>query len=257
MATIKDTAICVRHWDFSETSQTVGLFTREHGMIRGIAKGAKREKSDFSGGIDVLTRGEVVAISKPGRDLATLTRWSLDEIFPAVRINLAANRAAIYMADLVHHMLTDSDPHPELFDALVDALRALNTPLQIDAALLRLQWQVLRETGYQPELNHDALTNQPLAEDDSILAFSSTAGGLVADTGERDRWRVRRDTIELLRAIERQHDSPDTPDLPDVPPATVDRANRLLAAHFRELIGSEPASMRWAFSDLLRRDAMP
>ncbi|MFM1832063.1 MAG: hypothetical protein RLZZ461_379, partial [Planctomycetota bacterium] len=26
MPTIRDEAICVRHWDFSETSQTVSLF---------------------------------------------------------------------------------------------------------------------------------------------------------------------------------------------------------------------------------------
>ena len=42
MPTISDYAICIRRWDFSETSQTVSLFTRESGIIRGLAKGAKR-----------------------------------------------------------------------------------------------------------------------------------------------------------------------------------------------------------------------
>ena len=49
MHTLKDTAICIRRWDFSETSQTVSLLTREHGILRGLAKGAKREKGTFSG----------------------------------------------------------------------------------------------------------------------------------------------------------------------------------------------------------------
>jgi DNA repair protein RecO (recombination protein O) len=257
MATIKDTAICVRHWDFSETSQTVGLFTREHGMIRGLAKGAKREKGEFSGGIDVLTRGEVVAIVKPGRDLATLTRWSLEEIFPALRTNLAANRAAIYMADLVHHMLTDADPHPALFDAFVKTLRELEDRTLIDLTLLRFQWDVLRETGYQPELHRDAATGKSLTDEGATVAFSSPAGGVVADTGGRGRWRVRRDTIELLRAIERGQDAADhSASSHNIQPQSIDRANRLLAAHFRELMGSEPASMRWAFSDLLPRAEM-
>jgi DNA repair protein RecO (recombination protein O) len=254
MATIKDTAICVRHWDFSETSQTVGLFTREHGMVRGLAKGAKREKGEFSGGIDVLTRGEVVAIVKPGRNLATLTRWALDEIFPAVRTNLAANRAALYMADLVHHMLTDSDPHAAIFDALVDGLRCMENRQMVETALLRFQWEVLRETGYRPELHQDAVTGRPLPEGATTLAFSSSAGGVAADTGEPGRWRVRRDTIELLRAVERGELADDHPQpVAGVTRDVVDRANRLLAAHFRNLIGQEPASMRWAFSDLLPR----
>ncbi|MHC4990131.1 MAG: DNA repair protein RecO, partial [Planctomycetota bacterium] len=69
MPTIQDQAVCIRHWDFSETSQTVSLLSREHGVIRGLAKGAKREKGTFSGGIDLLTVGEVVAITKRGREL--------------------------------------------------------------------------------------------------------------------------------------------------------------------------------------------
>ena len=56
MPTITDQAIVIRRWDFSETSQTVSLFTRDHGIVRGLAKGAKREKGDFSGGLDLLTR---------------------------------------------------------------------------------------------------------------------------------------------------------------------------------------------------------
>ena len=122
MSTITDTAICIRRWDFSETSQTVSLFTREHGVIRGIAKGAKREKGPFSGGFDVLTGGQVVAIVKTGRELATLTEWHLEDTYRVLRQRLDANRAGLYMADVVHRLLTDHDPHVALFDALAAAL---------------------------------------------------------------------------------------------------------------------------------------
>jgi hypothetical protein len=55
-----DEALCIRQWDWSETSQTVSLFCRTHGIVRGLAKGARRERSSFSGGIDLLARGEIV-----------------------------------------------------------------------------------------------------------------------------------------------------------------------------------------------------
>ena len=71
---LRDIAVCVRHWDFSETSQTVSLLTREHGILRGLAKGSRRDKGDFSGGIDLLTCGEVIAIVKPSGAMATLTQ---------------------------------------------------------------------------------------------------------------------------------------------------------------------------------------
>ena len=85
MPTIRDEAICIRHWDFSETSQTVSLLLRDHGVLRGLAKGARRERGSFSGGFDLFTRGEIVAIVKPGRELATLTEWTLLETFPVLR----------------------------------------------------------------------------------------------------------------------------------------------------------------------------
>ncbi|MHC5024740.1 MAG: DNA repair protein RecO [Planctomycetota bacterium] len=240
---IADEAVCIRHWDFSETSQTVSLFTREHGIVRGLAKGAKREKGAFSGGIDVLTRGQVVAILKSGPQLATLTEWRLEDSFRHVRQGLAANRAALYMADLVHHMLTDQDPHQALYDAFVPALGDLADASRIDRALLELQWAVLKETGYQPQLDRDASTGGPLP-DGGTLAFSPRAGGVVADTGEADRWRVRRETVELLRAVA----AGSWPE--DVDDAAAGRANRLLAAYARELIGSEVPTLRWAFPDL-------
>jgi DNA repair protein RecO (recombination protein O) len=257
--TITDTAICIRHWDFSETSQTVSLFTREHGMIRGLAKGSRRAKGSFSGGIDVLTRGQVIAIVRPGRDLATLTSWSLEDLFRHVRTDLQANRAGLFMADLLHHLVHDHDPHSRLFDAFNDAITTLRTPERTCETLLVFQMRLLQETGYRPHLEHDVVTGQPL-DAGRPLAFDPYAGGIVTGAPDRGRiaWRVRPETIELLRMVQRGIEPSGTASAATpsqnvahgpFDPATCDRAIRLLAAYLRELIGEEPPSMRWAFSD--------
>ena len=113
MALLSDTAICMRCWDYSETSQTVSLLTKEHGLIRGIAKGSKRNNGSFSGGFDPLTRGNIVARLKESSDLATLTEWQLEHVWWTIRKSLPVNRASIYMADLVGRMITDQDPTHE------------------------------------------------------------------------------------------------------------------------------------------------
>lgn len=241
MPSISDEAICIRHWDFSETSQTVSLFTRQHGILRGLAKGSKREKGSFSGGIDVLTAGHVTAIVKPGRDLATLTEWHLAEPFWGLRQHLPSNRAALFVADMLHHMLTTHDPHVELYGQTTSALHALADPARVPATLLYWQWALLSETGYRPELDRDAETGEPLAEDEATLAFSPRSGGLVADSGGRDRWRVRRATVETVRRIAAGEV------VDDVEPDVLDRANRLLAFYVREILGVDPPTMQWAF----------
>lgn len=249
MPTIKDHAICLRHWDFSETSQTVSLFLREHGVMRGLAKGAKRERGRFSGGIDVLTAGEVVAIVKPGRPLATLTDWLLRTAWTIVRRDITANRIGLYAVDLVHQLLAEHDPHPRLFDALVQLLDDLQARTGPWHALLRYQWVLLSETGYEPQLGRMADTGEAVPAKTGTLGFSAAAGGVVADTGAADRWRVRVATIELIREAARGSDISSADD------ANVQRANRLLAAYLREIIGDQPPAMRWLFPDLGSRVA--
>ena len=76
----------------------------------------------------------------------------------ALREHLGANRAGLYMADLVHHMLTEHDPHPRLFDALRSSLGGLGDPGRVDETLLRFEWTILLETGFRPQLERDAET---------------------------------------------------------------------------------------------------
>lgn len=238
-----DEGICIRHWDFSETSQTVSLFGRTLGMVRGLAKGARRERGAFDGGIDLLARGAFGVILKPGQELATLTEWSLLEMFPRLRADLAANRAAFYMADLVGRMMQPADPHPSLYDAFADALRQLGrptTPGEPDTgggmALLQFQWALLTETGYQPRIE--------VPQDASVLEFVPEAGGFSSDaTVLGPRWKVRRATAECLQSV--AGGAADA--AAALGPQVVDRANRLLATYLRHILGAEPHTMRAVF----------
>jgi DNA repair protein RecO (recombination protein O) len=231
-----DEAVCIRHWDYSETSQTVGLYSRSAGLMRAIAKGARRPRGAFGGGIDLLTRGEFGAIVTAGSELASMVEWTLLETFPHLRMSIEANRIAYYAADMVGRMSVAHDPHPELYDALVRVLRDAGGGAP---ALLRFQWVLLSESGWQPRLDtHGAAA-------DGVVAFDPRAGGTVPGAPEGS-WKVRVSTIEAIRACaDAGAPDPDTGAAPD-------RANRLLAAYLRDMLGTEPATMRALFGTLTR-----
>lgn len=237
MALKSNTAICLRCWDYSETSQTVSLLTKDHGIIRGIAKGSKRDTGVFSGGFDPLTQGHIVFRLKRGVDLATLTEWQLEQVWWTVRKKLPANKAAIYMLDLVNRMINDHDPHTKIFEALHSALCRIDQGHDIDWPILRFQWALLVDSGYRPNLNK----NGGLSE---VVGFSATEGGVVADTGGIDRVRVRKETIDVLEIL--NAGGPMQPTEPKV----LHRANRLLAHYFRHIIGKESAAMRYMWGSL-------
>ena len=237
---IRDEALCIRHWDWSETSQTVSLFSREHGLIRGLAKGSKREKAPFSGGIEVLTRGEVVAIVRSSGALATITAWDLLDAFPAARRSLRAFHVGLYLLDLLHHGVTDEDPHPRLYDDLAGALALLaDDP---ERTLRFGQWALLVETGYRPVVDRDVLTGRPLPAGRPVV-FLPRMGGLTVGAGqgtEPQGWQVRWETVLELRALESGAPGEGTA-------IVAERVCRLLASYLRFVLGREVPSAAAVF----------
>lgn len=240
MPLVSDQAVCIRHWDWSETSQTVSLFSREHGVIRGIAKGAKREHSTFSGGIELMTRGEVVVSLKPTDALSTLTAWDLQETFRASRATLAGFYGGMAILDIVQHCLQPGDPHPGFYDAVVSGLRSLAEPGKERAAVLSVIWLALVETGHAPELSIDIRSAQPLA-DVPVYGFWPGLGGfsveqmppgLTAEPNLQTVWKVRRETLRFLRGQSSVKDGESGSD-------TLRRAMQLMLAYFRWVFGDE------------------
>ncbi len=255
MPLITDQAVCIRHWDWSETSQTVSLFSRTHGVIRGVAKGAKREKSTFSGGIELMTRGEVVASLKNTDAMSTLTAWDLLETFSASRATLPGFFGAMAMLDVVQHSMGVADPHPGFFDALVAGLRMLGTPGAERLAVTRVIWSALTETGHAPELELDIRTQTPLV-DATIYGFWPGLGGfsrqvapeaMDSEASMQTVWKVRSETLEHLRHVARAAADPSVAHAAgpgDDPSGTTSkRCLQLLLAYFRFVFNTEAQAL--------------
>lgn len=276
MPPIMDEGLCIRQWDWSETSQTVSLLCRQLGLVRGLAKGSKRSTHPYSGGIELLTRGNVGVIPRPSSDLALITEWDLQETFPALRRSLAAHHVGLYIAELIQHAVHDHDPHPTLYDESLRALRSLGEEVDQHIILTRFQWALLFETGYKPELDQDVAAGDPLP-DASWYFFDPRLGGLVGphragspsssnadDPGASGAslWRIRRETVELLRALSARLESSQAQDEAHTRDATSEdrvaetsfaRAAKFLAAYARFVFGREPRLMSVLFGTKLPR----
>src|SRR5690242_17111119 len=156
MPLVNDRCICLRKIEYSETSQILALFSRGHGLVRVIAKGAHRRTkagaSKFDGGIDLLDIGEAVFTHTSERDLGTLCEWGLREGHLELHRNLRAIYLGLYAAELTGALIEEHDPHPDLFDRLEQSLSELATP-RTEETFLSLELDLLRESGYLPEMS--------------------------------------------------------------------------------------------------------
>ncbi|MBL8758300.1 MAG: DNA repair protein RecO [Phycisphaerae bacterium] len=272
MPPVQDQAVCVRVWDWSETSQTVTLFARGLGLVRAMAKGSKRPPSArsggagsaFSGGVETLSRGECWIFVKPSVELATLARWDLVETFPALRKDLGAHNVGLFMSEVVLRFAADRDPHPDLYDAMVAALRAVGPASTRDAVLARFLWSALESAGYRPVLDRlpgvaEGAGGEVGLPNASAFDFDPNAGALVGvrnpgdgerrDAGRPVAWAIRRETILTLAALAGGADAG------AVDGRSARRGARFLAHHARHVLGSQFRMLDLVFSDPPARGA--
>ncbi|MCW5755922.1 MAG: DNA repair protein RecO [Phycisphaeraceae bacterium] len=238
MPPLHDEAICLRHSEWSETSQLVTLLGRQSGLVRGLAKGSRRERSAFSGGFELLARGHVVFYEKPTRELANITAWDLSHTQGHLRKHLPSLWRAMYAIDLAQRALPVREPHPRTFDALCEFLEKSTIGM---VHLATFQWCLLDESGHKPDLSLETSGR-------SIAYFLPEAGRFEADQtgGANTAWPVRIRTLLLLRSITE----------PQGPGTTSDedswtRASAFLAAYWMWVLGRPIPAARAVFGDRL------
>lgn len=238
MPRIKDQAICLRLVDWSESSQIVELLTREHGKVRGLAKGSKRfapsSIARFSGGMELMTAGELVANHKPSVELLNITEWDLQQPWWHIRKNLKCYQLGMYAIDLTAQLLTDHDPHPITFEALFEFLKNITDDANLQQALLQLQWTLLSDAGYQPQLDHDVHSGKELSNKPTYQ-FDALAGGLT-NQSSLNTWGVRKQTVDLLRQLD---------DEDDIDFEGAERANKLLCSYARTILDKQLPTMAY------------
>lgn len=240
---VSDRCICLRKVEYSETSQILTLFARAHGRVQVIAKGAHRRTkagaSKFDGGVDLVDLGEAVLSHSPEREMSPLCEWHQVDGHLELRRNLRSMHLACYAAELVNVLIEEHDPHPELFDRMQQTLKDLGTR-QIEESFLVFQLDLLRETGYLPELTA-CLQCGSMIDDRDRVYFSPNRGGAVCRNCEGttpDRMEIDARLLRIVRSVlSLPRVNGQTQRLPSLTRHQTDPINRMLAEHIEHTLG--------------------
>jgi len=247
MPLVSDRCICLRKTEYSETSQILTLLSRDHGILRAMAKGAHRKTkagaSRFDGGIDLLDTGHAVFSSDNSRELQLLTDWKLEEGHLNLRRNLRPLFLAIYAAELVSLLFEEHDPHPEVFDLLEQIFSDLATG-RLEESFLAFQLDILRHAGFMPEFAACVSCANPIAEKESV-SFAPSRGGVICRNCQPafpDRLNLDARLLRLLQLIQAPVASGIPRRLPKLTRHQTDPLNDLLMQHLENSLGRRPRS---------------
>ena len=155
----------LHRYDWSETSLILEAFTRHHGRVALVAKGAKRPSSGFR---PVLLPLQRLSIAYGGAgEVRTLksAEWVGGHPMPSGDALLSG----YYLNELLMRLLARDDAHPRLFDVYAQVVQVLATaPATTTAAALRaFELLLLRDVGLLPDLAQQTLTLGPLQREAS------------------------------------------------------------------------------------------
>ena len=143
---------------YSETSLVVDVFTREHGRVPLLARGARRPRSAMRGMLMSFQPLELGWFG--GGEVKTLARTEWLGGMP-----LLGGRCLLlgyYLNELLLKMLPREDAHSALFDAYAAALRALAAGAADAPELRRFEKTLLKELGYGLTLDVDVESGRPV-----------------------------------------------------------------------------------------------
>ena len=175
-------AYVLHRYDWSESSLILEVFTRHHGRIALVAKGAKKPSSNFR---PILLPLQPLHVAFGGdAEIRTLkgAEWMGGHVMPTGD----ALMSGYYLNELLLNLLARDDPHPRLFDVYANVVQIIaSRHLDVlQAALRTFELLLLREIGLLPLLDAQTMTLGTL---DAQVRYTLVPEGGLRQTGDADR----------------------------------------------------------------------
>ena len=166
--------------NYRETSLLLDVFSRRHGRISLVAKGARRQKNDRRA---LLQPGRKINIAwTMRRELGTLT-----QVEPCPDSNPQGGSGLLtifYINELLVRLLHRHEPHMELFDSYAEAVEKLTDTATEQVTLRIFEKRLLDALGYGLALDLDARGNAIRPDEDyNYLPERGPEPGISPDPG--------------------------------------------------------------------------
>ncbi len=147
---------------YRESSLIVEVFSREHGRLGVVAKGARRSRNTRRALLQPLRKVNLAWTIRG--EMGTLT--DVEPVGACLSLSGARIIAAFYINELLIRLLHRHESHPELFDAYEISLEELGRVQKDSQAILRLfEKRLLGALGYGLVLDRDVVSGERIQED--------------------------------------------------------------------------------------------
>ena len=174
-------AINLKSYNLSEADKIIVMYSRDKGLIRGVAKGVKKPKSKLGARMDLLVANKLMLYK--GKNLDRICQAEALNTFHKTRQNMDKIFYSMYISEIVTNFGVEDDPcSAEIYDLLYKALEKISNAentVEILIAVIKFQLKMMLSAGFAVEL--DCCLHCGAQIKDENMCFSSQMGGVVCE----------------------------------------------------------------------------
>ena len=172
-------AINLKSYNLSESDKIVVMYSKEKGLIRGVAKGVKKTKSKLGARMDLLVANTLMF--HKGRNLNTICQAEVVNSFYKTRQDMDKIFYSMYVTEVVTNFGIEEDPCSELVYNLLyntlDTISAANSKIEILIAVIKFQLKMMKEAGFSIEFDRCLCCHNDIGNE--TMYFVPSLGGVV------------------------------------------------------------------------------
>jgi len=147
-------SLFLRSYPLSEADKIVACLTPDYGLIKLVAKGARKIKSRFSGSIEPFSIGEIAFYRREDAELGILRSIELKQSYFHLAKNVNLVAALAYFGELLADFSPPHEPNENLYRMARACYKAVaeaaDDKNKVAAGVLYFELWILRLTGYLP-----------------------------------------------------------------------------------------------------------
>jgi len=165
MSLIETEGLILKSYSLAEADKIVIFLTQNQGLVRGVAKGAKRLKSKYGGSLEPFSVTQITYFQKEERELVTIRECELIKSYFENASEPAFLQKFAYIAELLTEFAPPHDPNERLYRMVKVCLEtASEINKNLESVVLYFELWLLRLGGYLPDWNKCDICKRLLKE---------------------------------------------------------------------------------------------
>ena len=174
-------AINLKSYDLSDADKIILMYSRDKGLIRGVAKGVKKPKSKLGARMDSLIANTLMFAK--GKSLDRICQAQSINTFNESRHDIDKLMCSSYISEVVSNFGVEEDPcSKEVYDLLYKALDKISrskTKKDVLIAVIKFQLKMMLISGFSLELDSCLCCGERVLNQD--MYFSQDMGGIFCE----------------------------------------------------------------------------